>query len=312
MNKQLVMKARMAMYQDIRQFFGARNVAEIETPLLSPYGSTDLHIDSLSLTYQGRQHFLQTSPEFAMKRWISQFQCDCFQITKVFRDEPPSRRHRCEFTMLEWYRVGFTLTQLIDEVAALLKAINPNLSDLPVEIISYTDAFGRIGIHPLADDLINLQQKTIALLGYDPQLGDCRDAWLDCLMVSFIEKTLGQKQLTFLYDYPASMAALAKKKTNAEGFIVAKRFELYYQGVELANGFDELTDANEQQARFVQDNTRRQAAKKSQIPHDTLLIDALKTMPDCAGVAIGLDRLLMLTLQSETIDAVMPFTDTPM
>lgn len=315
MNKQLipscpasVMRERMHLYQEIRQFFNELQVNEVETPILSPYATTDVHIDSFVTDWSSESLYLQTSPEFFMKRMLASGFGDCFQMAKVFRHEAKSRRHVPEFTMLEWYRVGFSMHELMDEMVDLVKTICPEWRYLPIEMLTYQDVFARLGVDPHQDSLETLKQKITALSDYTPQLADERDEWLDFLLVTQIEHTLGQNQLTFLTHYPASMAALAKKTTDDSGNIVAARFELYYQGIELANGFHELTDADEQEARFIADNDTRQGKGKPVLPYDTQLIGALRCgLPDCSGVAMGLDRLLMLKLGLNTIAEVLFF-----
>lgn len=305
------MQARMTLYRHIRAFFDARGVAEVETPMLSPFGSTDVHIDSFMTDWNGSPLYLHTSPEFAMKRLLADGFGDCFQLGKVFRHEPSSRRHRPEFTMLEWYRVGFTMHDLIAEVAELLQPLLPH--DAPsVQHSTYAQAFAAIGVNPHQDTVDTLKHVAQAQLGYTPNLADKRDEWLDFLLVTLIEPQLGrsadgQPCLTFLTHYPASMAALAKTQINDQGDTVAERFELYYQGIELANGFHELTDADEQLARFADDNRQRRALGKPEIPHDTMLIAALQRgLPDCSGVAVGIDRVLMLSLKQNDLASVMP------
>lgn len=304
----MIMQARMCLYRQIRTFFEARDVTEVETPLLSPYGSTDVHIDSFVTQWGPRSLYLHTSPEFAMKCLLADGFGDCFQFGKVFRNEEAGRNHRPEFTLLEWYRLGFDLTALMAEVAELVYALMPATAQLPVEYLRYATAFSHIGIQPHTDDLSMLKRQTEVLSGYLPNLSDDRDEWLDFLLVTHIEPQLGQDRLTFLTHYPASMSALAKTSTDAEGNTVAERFELYFQGIELANGFNELTDADEQLARFSADNADRKALGKPEIPYDKALIDALRQgMPACSGVAVGIDRLLMLAMGKTTLDSVMVF-----
>ncbi len=173
-----VMQQRMHLYQNVRQFFQQRHVLEVETPILSPYGTTDVHIDSFASDWHnGDTLYLQTSPEFAMKRLLADGVGDCFQLCKVFRNEPHSKRHRAEFTMLEWYRLGFSLQNLIMEVAQLVKATCPKWKNLKVEVITYADAFASFNINPHQDDLPTLKQKIIDCSGYTPQLTDERDEW---------------------------------------------------------------------------------------------------------------------------------------
>lgn len=321
MKKTEIMQARMRLYRDIRAFFAARGVAEVETPMLSPYGSTDVHIDSFSTKWglgEGVQSlYLHTSPEFAMKCLLADGFGDCFQLGKVFRNEASGRNHRPEFTLLEWYRIGFDLTALMAEVAELAQAILAPSAHLPVEYLSYAEAFAPLGINPHTDDLTTLKKRTKALSGYLPHLDDDRDQWLDFLLVTQIEPRLGKNKeknkekdkLTFLTHYPASMSALARTTRDADGNAVAERFELYYRGIELANGFDELTDADEQLARFTADNAVRKTLGKPEIPHDRdLIADLRRGVPHCSGVAIGVDRLLMLALGETSLDAVTVFS----
>lgn len=306
---QQAMQSRMALYRYIRDFFTVRGVSEVETPILSSYGSTDVHIDSFVTDWCGKAQYLHTSPEFSMKRLLADGFGDCFQISKVFRNEPDSRHHRPEFSLLEWYRVGFDMYDLIEEVADLARHCLPDGTSM--QLLTYAQAFARIGVNPHRDELDTLQHTAQVQLGYLPKLDDKRDEWLDFLLVTLIEPQLGyddnrQACFTFLTHYPASMAALAQTQLSAAGDCVAQRFELYYQGIELANGFCELTDADEQQARFFNDNQQRAALGKAAIPHDVDLIAALRRgLPPCSGVALGLDRLLMLSLQQSDLSAVI-------
>lgn len=301
-----VMRQRMGLYQSIRQFFDSQDVREVETPILSPYGSTDVHIDSFVTDWIDQPLYLHTSPEFAMKRLLSEGMGDCFQLAKVFRHEPYSSRHRAEFTLLEWYRLGFSMADLMAEVARLVKCVCPAWEKLPVTTVTYREVFAPFDIHPHKDSLTVLQEKITHHSGYTPQLADERDEWLDFFLVTQIERQLGQGQLTFLTHYPASMAALSKKIIADDGSEVAERFELYYQGVELANGFHELTDATEQRSRFEADNRERIALGKPSIPMDEDFLHALEDgLPPCSGVALGVDRLLMLKLGLSDIADVM-------
>lgn len=300
------LRERMHLYSEIRRFFAHRQVQEVETPILSPYGSTDIHIDSLTTDWEGQTLYLHTSPEFAMKRLLADGIGDCFQLCKVFRNEAHSKRHRAEFTLLEWYRLGFSLQDLMHEVAELVKTVCPAWQDLPITFLTYADAFAALGVDAHQDDLGTLKAKITDLSGYTPNLSEDRDEWLDFLLVTQVEQQLGQESLTFLSHYPASMAALARKTTDSAGNAVAERFELYYQGVELANGFYELTDAEEQHARFNADNAQRRQLGKPDVTVDTELIEALRRgLPDCAGVALGIDRLLMLKVGATDIAHVL-------
>lgn len=305
-----VIQARMTLYAAIRTFFATRSVQAVETPILSLYGATDRHTDSLITRWQGRDYYLHTSPELAMKRLLVAGVGDCYQLGKVFRDEQQGRWHRKEFTMLEWYRLGFSLEDLMTEVVELVKNVCPAWQAVPIEYLSYRAAFARLGINPHQDSLNALKHKTQTLSGYLPQLGDDRDEWLDFLLVTQIERQLGADQLTFLTHYPASQAILAKKTLDEQGNQVAERFELYYQGIELANGFCELTDADEQLLRFQEDNQQRLQMGKPTVPIDSDFIAALKQgLPACSGVALGVDRLLMLKQQASHIDEILGYLD---
>lgn len=293
------LRARAQLIQQIRDFFAARHVLEVETPVLSTAAATDPHLHSLCTRSGEHTYFLQTSPEFFMKRLLAADSGCIFQIGKAFRNEEHGRQHRAEFTMLEWYRVGFDHWQLMDEVDALLQR---TLGCGAAQRVSYQQLFlDTLQCDPFTasiDDLAQCaQQHSLDPLDLD------KDGWLNYLMSQCIEPQLGQSQPTFVYDYPASQAALAKIRGN-----VAERFEVYVQGMELANGFHELTDAYEQRQRFQQDNTFRAQHNLPVLPMDDDLIAALNHgMPASAGIALGVDRLLMLKLGINDIAAVISF-----
>jgi len=293
---------RARLYQQLRDFFQRRHVLEVETPLLGQAASTDVHLASLSV---GHQQFLQTSPEFAMKRLLAAGSGAIYQICKSFRQGESGKRHNPEFTMLEWYRPDFDHFQLMAEVAELLASL---LGKRPVRQVSYRSAFSQVlGIDPHLVGISDLSALAEQYTGYQAS-GDDRDTLLDLLMSQVIEPTLGRDELTFIYDYPASQCALAKVKTDGEGAEVAERFELYVDGIELANGYHELTDACEQQRRFDADLAERKRRDLPDVPADLQLVAALQSgMPDCAGVALGLDRLLMLMAGSDSIREVIAF-----
>ncbi len=296
---------RNQLYQTIREFFHTRDVLEVETPLLSHYGVTDLHIQNIEAVFhhgnQAERAFLQSSPEYAMKRLLAANSGDIFQITKAFRDGECGNKHNPEFSLLEWYRVGFTHFELMHEVSLLLQCI---FNTAAAELISYQQLFQTyLHVDPLTTDkktLFLLLQQHQIIVDYQPlSHTDC----LDLLLTHVIEPYLGQDKPVIIYHYPKEQAALAK--INGA---VAERFEAYYKGIELANGFHELTDAKEQLKRFEQDNQQRQAQNLAIKPIDSRLIDALKTgLPACAGVAIGIDRLLMLQANTKSIKDVMCF-----
>ncbi|XID74180.1 EF-P lysine aminoacylase EpmA [Alkanindiges sp. WGS2144] len=302
-------RARARLYQQIRDFFRRRDVLEVETPLLSSAAVTDVHLVSITaqrhLYGQLKTAYLQTSPEFAMKRLVASGSGPIYQICKVFRDDEHGRKHNSEFSMLEWYRPDFDLNQLMQEVTDLLTCI----LDYPVapETLSYKEAFQhRLDINPLTAD-VELLKKTSQRVGLSIDLADDRLAWLDVLFSHFVEPTLGYNQPVFLTDFPAEMASLAKVRTDEEGIPVAARFELYIDGLELANAYDELADSQEQARRFAADNLERSQRELPVVPVDEHLLKALAHFPPCAGIALGLDRLLMVLLNTQRIEQVISF-----
>ncbi len=307
------LRLRARLLAAIRDFFCKRQVMEVETPLLSAAASTDPHLSLFKTDYlgpgspQGRNYYLATSPEFAMKRLLSAGSGAIFQICKAFRNGESGQIHNPEFTLLEWYRPGFDHKLLMDEVEELITTI---LACGPCARISYETLFKEhLEIDPFTEQIDTLRNcarahdiELLSTTGFDN-----RDSWLTLLMTHLIEPKLGHKTPVFIYDYPASQAMLARIR-NSGKMAVAERFELYYKGVELANGFHELTDADEQRQRFSCDRERRKAAGQPEIPMDDNLIKALESgLPDCAGVALGIDRLLMVASSAKTIDEVISF-----
>jgi lysyl-tRNA synthetase class 2 len=308
-----MVRARAGMLSQIRQFFDQLGVIEVETPVCSRFATTDPTIESLHSRYsgpeavQGLALYLHTSPEFAMKRLLAAGSGPIYQICKVFRDGELGRRHNPEFSLLEWYRPGFDYHQLMDEVASLIN----RLVDQPLQIekLTYADAFQRrLGINPHTAALEQLCQCAIeqGIPGVEQLALGERDAWLDLLLSHLIESQLGQNGMTFLYDYPASQAALARVRQDR--YPLAERFELYINGVEIANGFQELTNTDQQRQRFDEDNRRRRQSVQAEMPMDENLLDALAVgIPDCSGVALGLDRLLMVLTGALDIRQVVTF-----
>ncbi|MFG6666811.1 EF-P lysine aminoacylase EpmA [Halomonas sp. HNIBRBA4712] len=308
------LKARARLFAQVRAFFAERGVLEVDTPVLGQGGSTDVHLASLSTHAQigaeSRTLWLQTSPEFHMKRLLAAGSGPIFQLARSFRDGEVSARHNVEFTMLEWYRLGFTLVDLIEESAALIKALLC-APDLPLERYSYRALFKHhLGLDPFTaplDELRRLAEKHGAMpaghLAEEP-----RDTCLDLLMSVVIEPTLGRGEISAVVDYPASQAALAKRHRDEEGEWVASRFELYIDGMELANGYDELVDAAEQRARFIEDNAERERLGLAPVAIDERLLAALEHgMPEGAGVALGIDRLIQLALGKARLEEVLAF-----
>ncbi len=311
------LRGRAALLARIRQFFAQREVLEVETPLLGAAPVTDLHLGSLETRHgrsgSARRLFLQTSPEYAMKRLLAAGSGPIFQITRAIRDDEPGRFHQPEFTMLEWYRPGFDHHDLMDEVGALLTA---TLGVPTGERLSYAALFeAHLGLDPHRASASELAARASAL-GIDAVgMADAdRDTWLHLLLAHTIEPRLGRDERghprpTFVYDFPVTQAALAKIRPAADREpAVAERFEVYVAGVELANGFHELLDAAEQRRRFQADLDARRAAGKPTLPIDERLLAALEAgLPPCAGVALGIDRLAMIALDGEHIDQVVAF-----
>lgn len=305
------LKARAELYAQIRAFFMARDVLEVETPQVSVAGATDPLLASVPVSLRKdlpdipSTYYLQTSPEFAMKRLLAAGSGPIYQICKTFRDGESGKRHNPEFTMLEWYRPGFDLEALMTEVADLVQT-TCGVSE--ISSITYEDAFLHyLDIDPFGISEQDLASKAQRIANYDGPLL-ARDDYLNMLLGMVIEPELGKSGPCFLTEYPASQASLAQTKLNARGYLVAERFELYINGLEIANGYFELTDPQEQRRRFESDNHARKEMALPEIPLDENLLAALEYgMPSCAGVALGLDRLLMIQQEVDRIDAVLSF-----
>ncbi|MGH1461656.1 MAG: EF-P lysine aminoacylase EpmA [Neptuniibacter sp.] len=306
-----ILKKRAELFSYIRDFFKQRNVMEVDTPVMSNCAVSDPFIDSIEVNYQAsvgqkpEPLYLQTSPEYAMKRLLAAGSGAIYQMSKVFRNGEFGNRHNPEFTMLEWYRPGMSDAELMDEVEALVK---PVLQISSVERITYSDLFYRyLGFHPEEKTIEQLITETHKHMDVRLEDND-RDTWLNLLMSHVIEPQLKDTAAVFVCDYPASQAALARIRSNQQGFAVAARFELFVQGIELANGYHELTDWKEQQNRLEADQQKRAFSNLPLRPLDMRLVTALKSgIPDCSGVALGVDRLLMLALKTGSLAEVMPF-----
>lgn len=293
----------------IRTFFAQRHVMEVETPLLAHHSVTDPHMNAIRAENPLCNHapfYLQTSPEYAMKRLLAADSGPIYQISKAFRQAEQGPRHNAEFTLLEWYRPGFDHHQLMDEVDELMQAVTGSGS---CQRISYRHLFDQhFAIDPHSIDCETV--KVIAQQHVDVQMhSNNRDDWLNLLLAEIIEPTLGRDVPVFIYDYPTSQATLAKIGKDYTETAVAQRFELYYQGIELANGYHELTDVDEQQRRFVSDQHVRQTHRQPHIAIDPYLMAAMRSgIPPCAGVALGVDRLLMTMLKVNRIEEVIAFS----
>jgi len=293
-----------------RNFFTHHSVMEVDVPLLSKSGITDINIDGICATLSGAPAYLQTSPEYFMKRLLASGSGDIYYLGKAFRDGEIGNKHNPEFTLLEWYRCGWDEHQLMTELTDLVSQLidRDGASDLNVTKISYADCFhDKFGLDPHQANL-NVLQDLAAEIGSLNWAEETRANCLDLIFSLEIEPQLPEG-LVFVYDYPACQAALAAIMTVDQGYKVSRRFEGFLNGVEIANGYFELCDPVEQRRRFDQDNTARQATGRPMSKIDTKFLDAMQSgLPACAGVALGLDRLLMSDLELKSIDQVMPFS----
>ncbi len=305
------LRQRAALNALIRQFFAERAVLEVETPILSAAGNTEPNIDSFHTDFSGhrdagvRRRWLRTSPEFPLKRLLAAGVGDCYELGRVFRNGEAGGRHNPEFTMLEWYRIGWDHHGLLVETAALVnQALALVGRQATLQVIDYRSLYQqRVGADPFEDSIEQLRQP-LADIAIDPA-GLGRDDWLDLLMTHCIQPRFDDAVMTVVHDWPASQAALARIRPGMPA--LAERFELYLGPFELANGYHELGDAQEQRARFEADHARRQARGDVLPPLDEALLAALPAMPACAGVAVGVDRLLMAMAQTPRIADVLAF-----
>ena len=302
-----LIRARASLLRQLRHFFAARDILEVETPLLCGAGVTDPVIEPLvvergSLVRQAR--YLQTSPEYAMKRLLARDGLAIYQLARAFRDGEAGVCHNPEFTLLEWYRPGLDHHELMAEVAELVRHC---LGERPLRKFSYRQLFREyLQVDAFAASPDELESLVRAHIDVGAMAGD-RDLWLDLLMSHVIEPRLAQRGMVFVYDYPASQAALARV-VEVDGVAVGQRFELYVDGMELANGYFELLDAGEQRRRFERDNARRREHGQPERPLDEKLLAALEHgLPPCSGVALGVDRLLMLATGVGDIRKVLAF-----
>jgi lysyl-tRNA synthetase class 2 len=305
-------RLRARLNAAIRGFFARRDVLEVETPVLSQAGNTEPNIASFSLEFSGRTNgaprtrWLRTSPEYALKRLLAAGIGDCYELGRVFRDGEAGARHNPEFTMLEWYRVGWDHQRLIDEVAELINAALALVDrHATLERIAWRDLYReRLAIDPVTANDGELQ-RALGDVRIDPQ-GLTRDDWLDLLLTHRLQPGFADDTMLAVFDYPASQAALARLRPGDPP--LAERFELYLGPLELANGYHELIDPDEQRARFERDVSMREARGSVAPPIDERLLSAMRSgLPPCAGVALGIDRLLMAMLGSTRIADVLAF-----
>jgi len=302
---------RASLYTLIRKFFAERDVLEVETPILSAAGNTDPNIESFSTVFSGhvdagaRERWLRTSPEFPLKRLLAAGVGDCYELGRVFRNAEAGGRHNPEFSMLEWYRIGWDHRRLMQETVTLVEAalaLVGRRAEVVVE--NYRQLFlDELLLDPLHAPIDALREP-LERYGIDPE-GLNRDDWLDLLITHVLQPAFPIDRITVIHDYPASQCALAKIRAGDPP--MAERFELYLGKYELANGYHELNDATEQRARFERDNAVRRTRGHREIPVDDRLLAVLDRMPDCAGVALGIERLLMCLAGSDAIADVLAF-----
>ena len=296
-----MLRRRAHLLHQTRRFFAQREVLEVETPCLLRGTCTDVHLESFRLA--DGEHFLQTSPEFAMKRLLAAGSGPIFQVCKCFRSGELGHRHNPEFTMLEWYRPGFSLDDLIGEVASLMELL---LGISRFSRRSYGEVFEECtGLDPHRASTADLERYARRELDLQAS-GLDRSDWLDLLMSHRVEPVL--PGATFVYDFPQEQASLSRIEANSRGYPVARRFELYVDGLELANGYDELCDPEELEQRALHDGERRQRRGLPAIALDAGLLQAHRDgLPPCCGVAVGFDRVLMLSGGCRKIDQVLSF-----
>ena len=310
-DKRAALELRARLNALIREFFAQRGVLEVETPLLSAAGNTDLHIEGFATQFSGnvqagaRERFLRTSPEYPLKRLLAAGMGDCYELGRVFRNGEAGRSHNPEFTLLEWYRLGWDHPRLMDECGGLVRAaMGLVVRNTGLNKTSYINWFKEeLDLDPSSADEAALRAP-LAEFGIEPH-GLTRDDWLDLLITHRLQPALPRDRITLVYDYPATQCALAKIRGGDPP--VAERFELYLGPHELANGYHELNDAAEQRARFERDNARRRERGLRELPVDDNLLAVLDDLPDCAGVALGVDRLLMCMLETDDIRDVLAF-----
>ena len=300
-----ILRARAELLGKIRHFFNNRNAYEVDVPVLGASAVTDLHIASIEARCNGGSYFLQSSPEYFMKRLLVAGSGDIYCLGKAFRDGEAGRRHNPEFTLLEWYRIGWDDHRLMDEVSELFCHLLP--APLPVQKISYGELFQQhTGLNPHSCELQKLRVLAAEVTG-QRDFNEPRSTCLDAIFSFAIEPKLPDG-LVLVHDYPSCQAALARIEKNAGGELVARRFEAFLNGMELANGYWELTCAEEQAQRFDSDRQQRRDAGKVDRQADSKLLAALQSgLPECAGVALGVDRLLMQLLGKSSIAEVMAF-----
>jgi len=303
------LKKRAQLLNQLRSFFMQRDVMEVDVPVLSPYAVSDLNLEPISALVSRfgntEQYFLNTSPEFYMKRLLAAGCESIFYLGKAFRQEECGRHHYYEFTMLEWYRLAWDLPQLINEVVELITEVLPGKSSSRVRYQDLFQRFLEIDINSIDDSgLLEICKSKLDLHSDELSRNDC----LDLLFSTVIQP--GLTGITVVEEYPVTMAALAKAGINDDGYPIAHRFEVFVESLELANGYWELSDVDEQRRRFDTDQQSRESLGREVRPLDKHFLSALEEgLPPCSGVALGVDRLLMTILQEDAVQSVLPFAD---
>lgn len=299
-----LLRQRAKIIQAIRAFFVTRDYLEVDTPVMARHGVTDVYLSNIQAQFRGQNYQLQTSPEYHMKRLLAAGSGPIFQLSKVFRDDELGRWHNPEFSLLEWYQLGIDHFALMDEVDTFLQQL---LSCPPMHRLTYQAVFEEVcAFNPFRASLADLQ-ASLSSFGLDNVLAATetdRDQYLFLLMSHVVEPALADKDRpTAVYHFPPSQASLAEVNQG-----VAERFEIYYRGVELANGFHELTDYQAQWQRFESDIAEREAKGLARVPVDEWLLQALQAgLPACSGVALGVDRLIALALGQNSLSEVLAF-----
>jgi lysyl-tRNA synthetase class 2 len=305
------LRLRADLYRLLREFFHQRGVLEVETPILSAAGNTEPNIEGFSTLFSGhvdagaRERWLRTSPEYPLKRLLAADLGDCYELGRVFRNGEAGGRHNPEFTMLEWYRVGWDHRRLLGETVEVVQAALAQVDrHAQVLITGYRQLFiDALAIDPQCAAIDDLRAP-LADQHIDPS-GLTRDDWLDLLITHRLQPAFPRDRITVIHDYPATQCALARIRPGEPP--LAERFELYLGPHELANGYHELNDAAEQRQRFEHDNARRLARGQRALPLDEALLAVLDHLPDCAGVALGIERLLMCMAGTDAIADVLAF-----
>ncbi|MEO7073087.1 MAG: EF-P lysine aminoacylase EpmA [Rhodanobacter sp.] len=305
------LRLRAGLYRQVRDFFHERGVLEVETPILSAAGNTEPNIEGFSTTFSGHvdagaaERWLRTSPEYPLKRLLADGVGDCYELGRVFRNGEAGGRHNPEFSMLEWYRVGWDHQRLLHETIELVQAALAQVHQhADVLVTSYRQLFvDALAVDPQSATVAELQALLVEQ-HIDPA-GLSIDDWLDLLMTHRIQPEFARNRITVVHDYPATQCALARIRPGEPP--LAERFELYLGRHELANGYHELNDAAEQRRRFESDNARRLARGQRELPLDERLLSTLDDLPDCAGVALGIERLLMCMAGTDAIADVLAF-----